>query len=89
MHSTPLNFPSLDGPYDSADSAEQLMMHPTVVVASNKIVAAADHMAVIVQMPFLSLRDASMAVHDFSSICMMIHPKVALFIHQYHLPSCL
>jgi hypothetical protein len=28
-------------------------------------------------------------VHDFSSICMMIHPKVALFIHQYHLPSCL
>ena len=61
-YSSPLDFPSLDLPYDSADPAEQLTMHPAVVVASNKIVAAAGHMAATVQTPFLSLCDASMTV---------------------------
>jgi hypothetical protein len=64
-YSSSLDFPSLDLPYDSVDPAEQLTTHPAVVVASNKIVAAAGHMAAIVQTPFLSLCDASMAVRIF------------------------
>lgn len=59
---TPLDFPSLDTPYDPADPSEQLTTHPTVVVAINRIIAAAGQMAAIVQTPFLTLCDASMGV---------------------------
>lgn len=65
-HFSPLDFPSLDAPYNSADPAEQLTAHPVVVVAINRIVAAAGQMAAIVQTPFLSLCDASMGVCRFS-----------------------
>jgi hypothetical protein len=61
-HSNSLDFPSLDVPYDPTDPAEQLTAHPTVVVAINRVVAAAGQMAAIVQTPFLSLCDASMSV---------------------------
>jgi hypothetical protein len=60
-----LDFPSLDTPYDPTSLSEQLTTHPTVVAAINKIVAACGHMAAIVQKPFLTLCDASMAVSRF------------------------
>ncbi|KAG6888224.1 hypothetical protein C0992_009274 [Termitomyces sp. T32_za158] len=58
--SLPLDFPSLDAPYDPNDPAEQLTTHPLVVQAINKIVAAAGQMASAVQAPFYSLCDATM-----------------------------
>ncbi|KAG5734155.1 Sterigmatocystin 8-O-methyltransferase [Termitomyces sp. T112] len=61
--SLPLDFPSLDAPYDPNDPAEQLTTHPEVVQAINKIVAAAGQMATAVQAPFYSLCDASMGYH--------------------------
>ncbi|KAG6918807.1 hypothetical protein DXG01_011559 [Tephrocybe rancida] len=59
----PLDFPSLDIPYDPNDPAEQLTAHPTVVQAINRIIAAAGQMAMTVQAPFYSLCDASMGYH--------------------------
>ncbi|KAJ7244419.1 hypothetical protein B0H12DRAFT_1129472 [Mycena haematopus] len=58
-----LDFPSLDAPYDPSAAAEQLTAHPTVVAAINRIVAAAGQMAATVQVPFLTLCDASMGYH--------------------------
>jgi hypothetical protein len=58
-----LDFPSLDAPYDPASAAEQLTVHPTVVAAINRIVAAAGQMAATVQVPFLTLCDAAMGYH--------------------------
>jgi hypothetical protein len=85
-HTTPLDFPSLEMPYDSADPAEQLTAHPTVVVAINRIVAAAGQMAAIVQAPFLSLCDASMAVSHFSLALEVRGSWLHLFISTiYHL----
>ncbi|RDB30841.1 4-O-methyltransferase 1 [Hypsizygus marmoreus] len=59
----PLDFPSLDAPYDPDDPAEQLTVHPVVVHAINKIVAAAGQMAATVQTPFLTLCDATLGYH--------------------------
>ncbi|KAG5634918.1 hypothetical protein H0H81_000331 [Sphagnurus paluster] len=59
----PLDFPSLDAPYDPSDPAEQLTAHPVVVRAINRIVAAAGQMAITVQAPFYALCDASMGYH--------------------------
>jgi hypothetical protein len=81
-HSSPLDFPSLDAPYDSTDPAEQLTAHPTVVVAINRILAAAGQMAAIVQTPFLSLCDASMGVRysclAYDNLCIVnfLYPPV-------------
>ncbi|KAJ7449160.1 O-methyltransferase, partial [Mycena latifolia] len=61
--SVPLDFPALDAPYDPTAPSEQLTAHPTVVAAINRIVAAAGQMAATVQVPFLSLCDASMGYH--------------------------
>ncbi|KAG6817373.1 hypothetical protein H0H87_009560 [Tephrocybe sp. NHM501043] len=47
----PLDFPSLDAPYDPRDPSEQLTSHPVVVQAINRIVAAAGQMAMTVQAP--------------------------------------
>lgn len=60
---TPLDFPSLDAPYDPASPSEQLTTHPAVVAAINRIVAAAGQMAATVQVPFLTLCDAGMGYH--------------------------
>lgn len=87
-HFSPLDFPSLDAPYDSTDPAELLTAHPTVVVAINRIVAAAGQMAAIVQTPFLSLCDASMGVCRFSGGNNDSSSGLFL-VHQYHLPSCM
>ncbi|GLB41210.1 putative O-methyltransferase [Lyophyllum shimeji] len=59
----PLDFPSLDTPYDPNDPAEQLTAHPAVVHAINRIIAAAGQMAITVQPPFYALCDASMGYH--------------------------
>ncbi|KAJ6629329.1 hypothetical protein B0H10DRAFT_1360709 [Mycena sp. CBHHK59/15] len=59
----PFDFPALDSPYDPASPAEQLTTHPRVVAAINRIVAAAGQMAATVQVPFLTLCDASMGYH--------------------------
>ncbi|KAJ6461096.1 O-methyltransferase [Mycena sanguinolenta] len=58
-----IDFPSLDGSYDPSSAAEQLTTHPTVVAAINRIVAATGQMAATVQVPFLTLCDASMGYH--------------------------
>ncbi|KAJ7263048.1 hypothetical protein C8J57DRAFT_1719238 [Mycena rebaudengoi] len=58
-----LDFPALDAPYDATSQAEQLTSHPRVVAAINRIVAAAGQMAATVQVPFLTLCDASMGYH--------------------------
>ncbi|KAJ7694898.1 S-adenosyl-L-methionine-dependent methyltransferase, partial [Mycena rosella] len=60
---TRLDFPSLDAPCDPASPSEQLTAHPAVVAAINRIVAAAGQLAASVQVPFLSLCDASMGYH--------------------------
>ncbi|TFK34695.1 hypothetical protein BDQ12DRAFT_689414 [Crucibulum laeve] len=59
----PLDFPSLDAPCDPTSLAEALTAHPTVVVAINRILAAAGQMSATVQTPFLTLCDATMGYH--------------------------
>ncbi|KAJ6555122.1 hypothetical protein DFH09DRAFT_924020 [Mycena vulgaris] len=61
--SPPLDFPSLDAPCDPVSPSERLTAHPAVIAAISCIVAAAGQMAATVQVPFLSLCDASMGYH--------------------------
>ncbi|KAJ7769225.1 hypothetical protein DFH07DRAFT_1007117 [Mycena maculata] len=58
-----LDFPALDAPHAPHSPAEQLTAHPTVVAATNRILAAAGHIAATVQNPFLALCDAGMGYH--------------------------
>ena len=60
----PLDFPSLDEPYDPLSPAEALLSHPTVVRATKLIVAATGQLAAAVQRPFLTICDATMGVSD-------------------------
>lgn len=59
---SPLDFPSLDVPYDQTSLSEALTTHPVVLLATSRIIAAAGQMSATVQTPFLSLCDASMGV---------------------------
>lgn len=61
--SSPLDFPSLDLPYDPNDPAELLRTHPVVSAAVNKIIAASGQICATVQTPFMTLMDASMGYH--------------------------
>jgi len=56
------DFPSLDTPCDPTSLSEALTAHPDVLSAISRIVAAAGHMTATVQIPFLTLCDATMAV---------------------------
>lgn len=58
----PLDFPSLDAPYDQTSLSEALTTHPVVLSAISRIIAAAGQMSATVQTPFLSLCDATMGV---------------------------
>ena len=58
----PLDFPSLDAPYDQTSLSEALTTHPVVLSAINRIIAATGQMSATVQTPFLSLCDATMGV---------------------------
>ena len=58
----PLDFPSLDAPYDQKSLSEALTTHPEVLSAIGRIIAAAGQMSATVQTPFLSLCDATMGV---------------------------
>ena len=60
----PLDFPSLDEPYDPLSPAETLLSHPTVVRATKLIVSATGQLAAMVQRPFLTICDATMGVSD-------------------------
>ena len=58
----PLDFPSLDEPYDQTSLSEALTTHPVVLSAISRIIAAAGQLSATVQTPFLSLCDATMGV---------------------------
>ena len=60
----PLDFPSLDEPYDPLSPAEALLSHPTVVRATKLIISATGQLAATVQRPFLTICDATMGVSD-------------------------
>ncbi|KAJ7143712.1 hypothetical protein C8R44DRAFT_845906 [Mycena epipterygia] len=79
---TPLDFPSLDAPYDAASTSEQLTAHPTVVAAINRIVAAAGQMAATVQVPFLSLCDAGMGYHLPSCLRLLEAAHIPEVLHH-------
>ena len=60
---SPLDFPSLDAPYDSSSPSERLLSSdPEVCAAINRIVAACGQLSASVREPFLSLCDASLGV---------------------------
>ena len=59
---TPLDFPSLDKPYDPLSPAEALLSHPTVAHATKLIVSAAGQLAAAIQPPFLTITDAAAGV---------------------------
>jgi hypothetical protein len=61
---TPLDFPSLDEPYDPLSPAEALLSHPTVVYASKLVVSASGQLTAMVQQPFLTICDATLGVSD-------------------------
>ncbi|KAF9261125.1 S-adenosyl-L-methionine-dependent methyltransferase, partial [Marasmius fiardii PR-910] len=61
--SVPIDFPSLDSPYDPTSPSENLTAHPEVFSAINKIVAACGQMSATVQPPFLTICDATMGYH--------------------------
>jgi hypothetical protein len=69
LNRIPLDFPSLDGPYDPHSPAEALLSHPAVVHATKLIVSATGQLAAMVQRPFLTICDATMGVSD------LIHPQ--------------
>lgn len=58
----PLDFPSLDEPYNPLSPAEVLLSHPTIVQATKLIVSATGQLAAMVQRPFLTICDATMGV---------------------------
>ena len=64
LNRAPLDFPSLDKPYDPVSPAEALLSHPTVVRATKLIVSATGQLAATVQRPFLTICDATMGVSD-------------------------
>ena len=64
LNKTPLDFPSLDEPYDPLSPAEALLSHPDVVCATKLIVSATGQLAATVQRPFLTICDATMGVSD-------------------------
>lgn len=64
LNTVPLDFPSLDNPYDPLSPAEALLSHPTVVHATKLIVSATGQLAAMVQRPFLTICDATMGVSN-------------------------
>lgn len=64
LNRVPLDFPSLDEPYDPRAPAEALLSHPAVVHATKLIVSATGQLAAMVQRPFLTICDATMGVSD-------------------------
>ena len=81
----PLDFPSLDAPYDQTSLSEALTTHPVVLSAISRIIAAAGQMSATVQTPFLSLCDATMGVSNID-VC---HSSLTISFIKYHLPSCM
>lgn len=64
LNRAPLDFPSLDNPYDPLSPAEALLSHPTVVHATKLIVSATGQLAAMVQRPFLTICDATMGASN-------------------------
>lgn len=64
VNRAPLDFPSLDEPYDPQSPAEALLSHPTIVHATKLIVSATGQLAAMTQRPFLTVCDAAMGVRD-------------------------
>ncbi|KAF8995998.1 hypothetical protein BDQ17DRAFT_1330195 [Cyathus striatus] len=78
----PLDFPSLDDPYDPTSPAEMLTSHPTVVVAINRILAAAGQMTATVQTPFMAICDATMAYHLPSCMRILEASNTVEILHE-------
>jgi hypothetical protein len=81
----PLDFPSLDDPFDPKSPAETLLSNPSVVRATKLLVASTGQLAAQVQRPFLTICDASMGV-----CCETIYafPYIKLLISTISLPVC-
>ncbi|TRM58535.1 hypothetical protein BD626DRAFT_511396 [Schizophyllum amplum] len=58
-----LDFPSLSAPFDPDSPAERMVQEPDIVDAISRIAGACGQISAIVQLPFLTLCDASMAYH--------------------------
>ena len=62
----PLDFPSLDKPYDPLSPAEALLYHPTVAHAIKLIVSATGQLTATIQPPFPTITDAAMGVSNYT-----------------------
>ena len=60
----PLDFPSLDEPYDPLSPAEALLLHPTIVRATKLIISATGQLEATVQRPFPTISDAVLGVSE-------------------------
>ena len=60
----PLDFPSLDEPYDPLSPAEALLLHPTIVRATKLIISATGQLEATVQRPFPTISEAVTGVSD-------------------------
>ena len=60
----PLDFPSLDEPYDPLSPAEALLLHPTIVRATKLIISATGQLEATVQRPLRTISDVVIGVSD-------------------------
>ena len=75
-----LDYPSLDAPGDSNSHAEKLTSHPTVLSAASRVVSAANQLATVLRLPFLTLCDAGLGYHL---------PSCLGFFEAMHIPELL
>jgi hypothetical protein len=64
----PIDFPSLDLPFDAGSSSEALVSHPAVAEAVSRIVAAAGQIATTAEMPFNTVMNTGMSVCLLNSL---------------------
>lgn len=79
------DFPALSAPYAPASAAEALALHPDVMRASARIVAATGQLAVAVQNPFMTLWSVFIP-HSGITVLTMRYSDASM---AYHLPACL
>ncbi|VDC00539.1 unnamed protein product [Peniophora sp. CBMAI 1063] len=77
---TCLDYPSLDSPGDPTSSAEKLSSHPAVLSAATRVVSAANQLATVLRVPFLTLCDAGLGYHL---------PSCLGFFEAAHIPELL
>ncbi|KZV68873.1 S-adenosyl-L-methionine-dependent methyltransferase [Peniophora sp. CONT] len=75
-----LDYPSLDAPGDQNSYAEKLASHPAVLAAASRVVSAANQLATVLRLPFLTLCDAGLGYHL---------PSCLGFFEAAHIPELL